>query len=270
MRLALLAVLLVTSLSVLGQSRPEQKAPTQKENNETKNRQLPAAVNSQPSPQQQQQQTNKNPCNWPPFTDPFWSNWALVLVTVGGIWIALGTLRDLKKQTQLAEDAAQAANKSADAALKSAQVLIESERAWVMVDVFPSSYGVQKSTTPSNQYTLLSAVVVCINRGETIAWVTEKGYIFKSVKSLPQEPDFSNIYIFHQEPEPLAQEADSKFRLEAMCEGWYGEGNIVAFYGRVFYRDIFGVTRETRFGYGINLDGKIERLTGYPEYNKNL
>ena len=71
----------------------------------------------------------------PNWTDPVWSNWALVIVGIVAAWIAVGTLKDLKKQTVAAKDSADSAKKAADAAFLNAQAVINSERPWVSIFV---------------------------------------------------------------------------------------------------------------------------------------
>lgn len=76
------------------------------------------------------------------WTDPFWSNWALVLVGGVAAWIALGTLADVKEQAVAAKISAEAAKKSADFAQKAVMI---SERADILLDgvaVVPSRTGI--------------------------------------------------------------------------------------------------------------------------------
>jgi hypothetical protein len=83
-------------------------------------------VQAQPSTQQEQRepkyQTPK--CPLPPWTDPFWPNWTLVLVTLGAVLAALGTLADLKEQTAAAKRSAEFAQKA----------VVVSERADILLD----------------------------------------------------------------------------------------------------------------------------------------
>jgi hypothetical protein len=52
----------------------------------------------------------------PPWWDVAWSTWALVVVGVVAAYIALGTLSDIRKQTEVSKIAADAARKSAEVA----------------------------------------------------------------------------------------------------------------------------------------------------------
>jgi hypothetical protein len=44
---------------------------------------------------------------------------------------------------------------------------------------------------------------------------------------------------------------------------------LMIIFGAVTYRDIFGETHETRFGYMVNPSNELERIPSYPSYNKH-
>jgi hypothetical protein len=52
----------------------------------------------------------------------------ILLVTAGGVWVGLGTLKTIERQTKAAQDAA-------NAAFLNAQAVIHSERPWILVPV---------------------------------------------------------------------------------------------------------------------------------------
>lgn len=85
---------------------------------------------AQPAAPQQERQSQKS-CKIPALTDPFWANWALVIVGIVAAWIALGTLGDLKKQTAATRISADAAKKSAEIAEASLKLV---ERADVLLN----------------------------------------------------------------------------------------------------------------------------------------
>lgn len=89
---------------------------------------------AQPTAPQQQGQADRSR-KIPALADPFWSNWALVIVGIWAAWIATGTLKDLKEQTVAAKNSADAAKKSADAAFLNAQAVIDAERPWIIVSL---------------------------------------------------------------------------------------------------------------------------------------
>ncbi len=105
MRCSFFLFFLCVSIFSLGQSPAKQETPAQS------------------SLKQDQGKPDRSP-QIPPWTDAFWSNWALVVITGVAVWAALQTLDDLKEQTAIAK-------KSADAALLNAQAIINSERPWV-------------------------------------------------------------------------------------------------------------------------------------------
>jgi hypothetical protein len=131
---ALLSFLLFVLLP-LGQARSQQETPAQKESKETQN--VPSVTRTQPDAQEQKRQPDGS-CKIPPLTDPFWSNWALVIVGVVTAWIALGTLSDLKKQTAATKIAAEAAKKSSEIAEVSLKLV---ERADVLLDSVALVHG---------------------------------------------------------------------------------------------------------------------------------
>lgn len=128
-------LLLLLSLFSLWQSGTKQDAPPQQKHDEAKT--IPAPVVAQPTTPQQQGQSDKS-CKIPPLTDPFWSNWALVIVGIVTAWIALGTLGDLKKQTAATGVSAEAAKKSAEIAEASLKLV---ERADVLLDAASLVHG---------------------------------------------------------------------------------------------------------------------------------
>jgi hypothetical protein len=62
------------------------------------------AVNAAIPSKEKQEATHEKPhTSRPPWTDPFWSNWALVAVGFGGIVAAVITLRTINQQAAIAE-----------------------------------------------------------------------------------------------------------------------------------------------------------------------
>jgi len=120
--------LLSLTLFSLGQSGPKQEAPTQQKSSEAKPNPPVSFVNPQPPAATKKNQSDGQPpkSRLPVWTDPFWSNWALVIITGFAVWVAIGTLNDVKEQTQLTKI-------SADAALLNAQAIINTERPWVII-----------------------------------------------------------------------------------------------------------------------------------------
>jgi hypothetical protein len=113
---------------------------------------------------------------------------------------------------------------------------------------------------------------VCTNPGKTPAWITEKRiclFVPNLVNPLPKTPDF-NIPILDPEPHYLPSGSQSVHDWEIVGKGQPGIGFCGIIYGFVKYKHLFSDREvQTTFGYRINIGNELERLTGYPEYNKN-
>jgi len=185
-----------------------------------------------------------------------------------------GQLDEMEAQTTILNDSVAAANKSANAALLNAQALIDSERAWIMVDVETRPPGVTQSTNaqPNQRFTMIDVKVICSNEGNTVAWITEKRSFFGIITNgLPHEFTHLRCTVFQREPEALAPGGTTEINVHSLAAGYRGDGgNLIVFYGFVKYRDIFNQDRETRFGYLVNIDNRLERIPDYPEYDKNI
>jgi len=189
-----------------------------------------------------------------------------------------GQLAAMKAQLSQMENAGQQTErlieqsaKGATAAKESADALINSERAWVMVDVELRDKGVYQSTDNNitRRFTMIDAKVICTNEGKAVAWITQKSSFFGVLNELPHEFNELRLQSFHREPEPLAPGDVSEFNVHFLTAGYRGDGgSLLVFYGAVKYRDSFKENCETRFGYMVNIDNRLERIPGYPEYNK--
>jgi hypothetical protein len=132
--------------------QPVQKQQTKPNPNE---HQSDAQGNPVPPPPVTEQKTTNNyylpeqkTWNWhDAFSPPTWSNWALVLVGIGGVIAALVTLCIIKQQTRHIARQAQSmryqtthlrnsviqARRGAKAALLNAQAVLNSERPWILI-----------------------------------------------------------------------------------------------------------------------------------------
>jgi len=88
----------------------------------------------------------------------------------------------------------------------------------------------------------------------------------KVVDSVPLKPDFSSTKLIQKTPEPLPVDGPSSIDIQCDCDGRAGFPKLTLVYGAVEYRDIFGKTRETRFGYVIGQNNRMQRLEE-PKYN---
>lgn len=245
------------------------------------------------------------PMSIPPWCDPFWSNWALVLVGALASGAAIRTLKIIRAQTghieqqvkemqasskqtdRLIEQAAQqssAAKEAATAAFTNAQAVINSERAWVMVQIewqVPSLKGPMTTTTGfRNGEQVFEAhaliQVRCTNEGKSIAWIDEKRICFQVVEELPKQPNFDLLEILDVEPEWLAPKGDGRWLSCTLAAASKDDVqnpvnlSLPIIWGVVKYRDVFGQGQHHAvFGYRITPDRRFERIAGLPDYNKN-
>lgn len=232
----------------------------------------------------------------PAWSDAFWSNWALVLVGIAASYLALRSLRVIKTQTRhieqqvkemqasskqtdkLIEQAtkqAEAAKDAANSALVNAQAVVNSERAWVMARIEHSPLAGARylgSRPPDCEDTTMSIRLWTKNDGKTPAWITEKRacFVIKDLHSrLPEKPDSESMEIIQPTPEPLAVGESTYLDVALTSVGRQGFDEMGLIYGRIQYRDVFADNRETFFGYRVTLGDEFERLSSYPEYNKN-
>lgn len=193
---------------------------------------------------------------------PWWKDagkatWALVVVGILGTIAAICTLRTIRQQTD---------------------VLINSERAWVMVEVepVPGAGPIWDGQTMTREITDLivgnttfTARIICKNDGKAPAWITEKHACLDIVDVLPKTPDWGRTQSIQIEPEPLSVGQIGKPKDEALtCKRRREIGKMVVLYGIIKYRDTFGDNRSTSFGYKVRDDGVLERLP-FPKYNEN-
>lgn len=181
----------------------------------------------------------------------------------------------LRESVNAAKENADAARDNALAAKVSADALINSARAWVMVEVdwsFGQS-GVLQSTSLSQgnetKSTMVNLRVTCLNIGNAFARITHREYVAKIVGMLPGEPDFSEITklnVFTHYLKPSTQFTED---ISAMCDGHLELGMVMVFYGRVRYEDAFGKDHETLFGYTVSPDRALQRLPGTSQYNRH-
>jgi hypothetical protein len=242
----------------------EQNPSNSKQNSSATSKPPSVAVNNQPSAQEQKDTSkhqSQDGLQKPPWWDVTWSTWGLVIVGLFGTGAAIITLRALNKQTKS---------------------IIRSERAWIMVqepeELTTSEVTSQTKGEEQTEHTLASFVLRYRNEGKTPAWITEKRIQFSLVENLPPEPIFddSSLEFVYPEPEPIGVgQALSLTVKHIAAEGVHviglnsPSGNVPILYGIIKYRDAFEkADRETRFGYQIKTDRRIERIHSL-SYNRN-
>jgi len=87
-------------------------------------------INQSPAPPQKESSETKAHDWYEGFWPPNWSNWGLVAVGAYGVYLALGSLCEIRKQSINTE-------KAANAASLNAQAVINAERAWVVAELHP-------------------------------------------------------------------------------------------------------------------------------------
>jgi hypothetical protein len=161
-----------------------------------------------------------------------------------------------------------------------AAALVNSERAWVMVDVEWDSDKwadrqphVLEGSGTGGDTTGIYVVLTCRNEGRSPAWIEEKRARFQIVDVLPDTPDLTTAEFIQAVPEPIgigkALPHTNHISWQAIGTGHEGFGKMMVVYGVVKYRDIFDRPRETTFGYRITPSRELVRLEGKREYNKH-
>jgi hypothetical protein len=119
-------VVLALTLMIAGQPVVEQESAASKHQEITYQSPAPPIEPvARPTPTIEETKTNDNPQDWKDwFWPPIWSNWILAAVAIGGICVAIKSLKIIERQTAATE-------KAAEAALSNAKALINSERAWI-------------------------------------------------------------------------------------------------------------------------------------------
>jgi hypothetical protein len=190
----------------------------------------------------------------------FWGDaptWGLLGVGFVGAWIAIKTLRDIKRQTD---------------------ALISGNRSWVTVDVekvpgvggLMDGNGLEMGVGPlKTESTAFRARIICRNDGKTPAWITKKRAGLDIVEAVLETPDWSRTAIIQVAPEQLLVGQVSKPTDETLySKRGRALGKMTILYGLVTYRDPFGENKTTSFGYYVRDDGSLERLPN-PKYNEN-
>jgi hypothetical protein len=216
------------------------------------------------------------------FWEPLRLNWPLVLVGTWAVWAALRTLGTIKRQADIMERQTKDTAIAAQAAKASADALMNSQRAWVMVDAlfFDGSGIVQHTQGDGKVRTSATLKVILKNSGPTPAWIFEqfvrlevidKVIISEEVYPPPVfiGPGFITQTNYQILPITSAQEP-FKWRADVQGDGWATDTNALHtyIYGIVRYRDAFSSYRETYFGYSVRSNGALERIPN-EAYNKH-
>jgi hypothetical protein len=235
------------------------------------------------------------------FAPETWPHWALFLAAIWAGVVALKTLKAIQREAveakiiaeaardnaTAAKDGAEAANKNAEfsrlnaeatrdnaaAAKASADALVNSERAWIMVDIrWHQNIAALTHNTGANEATSVNIDLLCTNQGKSPAWIVEEQIRAEVTTSLSDSPvlDPSDTQIQKRyEFVGVGQQCENPHR-RLSGKGWNGKHVYV--YGFIKYTDIFTAPpkepRETWFGFAAYADGSLGRILSR-EYNRN-
>jgi hypothetical protein len=222
----------------------------------------------------------------PPWWDVAWATWALVFVGLGGTIAAIWTLLTIRRQTTAIERQVhemqstsiqtdrliEEATKQSIAAKKSAEALINTERAWIMVEIEPVPGISRRMVSQSSDGRSCTSVRIRFNytnEGKTIAWIDEKLACFQILKELPKQPDFSALTMLDCVPEWVGIKGGGQLDHALQVEGQEDMEDISVIWGVIRYRDAFNSKHETIFGFRICPDDRFERIAGLLDYNKS-
>ncbi len=179
-------------------------------------------------------------------------------------------LAEAKRASEAAMKGAGAAEQSALAAKASADALVNSERAWLLVDIEPQGGKTHLLTSTNSQGEDNSGVYVVIiikNHGRSPAWITQQIHRFEIEEEISEAPDFSKELEGEKYSVPLAPGADVRHNRTLISRGHVGPKKKPVLFGMVRYTDVFGRDHSTTFGYHVSLFGKLDRMSDYPPYN---
>jgi hypothetical protein len=122
--------MIAMALFGVGQPVPKHQGSTDQHHEIRQNAAAPSvSVVGQPSPEAEESRPdNKAKNTWEKgFAPESWPNWVLAFVGIGGIFVAVKTLRKIERQTKATEDAAVAANRNIE-------IIVSKERARIRIE----------------------------------------------------------------------------------------------------------------------------------------
>ncbi len=176
---------------------------------------------------------------------------------------------------QMAASTVESAKTAAAAAERSALASVNAERGWMLADLaWQERAKLTDTVTAGTPSTVANVRLLYSNRGKTPCVVTEIVARFEIRDAIDPEPDLS-FGIVRNMPEAVPvgdKPRELALELQAGKRRIYaGNKGLMVIYGTMRYRDVFNETRETRFGYAIDSSTfTLERIVGFPEYNKHV
>jgi type II secretory pathway pseudopilin PulG len=215
------------------------------------------------------------PHEWPRWTDPFWSNWALIVISVLAVLAALRTLEAIREQNKTNKLAAEAAQRSADA-------VMDADRALILI-LWDNTIHIN----PEAPNGVLSHAFQWRfqNVGKSPAFIeriSSRFIALETLDDLPPEPEylFPKELIFESEPllarkifGPIYSPMEGALPFDELERKHRSKKRFLYAYGFVQYRDTYRRLHETRFGltYESAPTLRIEydrfHLAGPPAYN---
>ena len=179
----------------------------------------------------------------------------------------------MSRQTIATKVSADASQVAAKAARDSADALINSERAWILVEVQPANGGTLCKPTETTSYrgnpqTTVEVTLIIKNEGKSPAWITEYVVHLQIVNSFSKEPpvEFNWATLASLGPDPMAVGQESVLNGTLSCKGHLDkesgvdkELKFLVIYGFFKYRDPFSDARYTRLGYWIT-ENRLHRI----------
>ncbi len=164
--------------------------------------------------------------------------------------------------------------RSAEAARLSAEALMDSERAWILVDVTGENGRPSLIFGESLSFDVktwnVTIHLICKNEGRTPAWILERRIGILPVTPVPDKPPLGEAKVIETEPVTLLAGGPSFDTCETVeSDKPIGLENGRVIYGAVKYRDIYGRVRETTFGYRVSAFYTLRRMQDFPAYNQH-
>jgi len=232
----------------------------------------PSTANKETNPKEQ-------PKWWPP--PPLWDiYWPTVLLVIFGgfaAWVAVGTLKDIREQTE-------AIKESADATKRSVDAIMDADRALLLI-LWENFIHINPEARHSG---VLSH---CFNwhfqnTGKSPAFiqkVSSRFIVIRSLDDLPPEPAYLTPREVSYESEPLLPDKnfgpvysplESDLSFDEVEAEHRGKKCLLYAFGFVQYLDTYRRSHETRFGLvydsapTLKRDYDRFRLAGPPAYNR--
>jgi hypothetical protein len=242
---------IITVLAILFAHCPNEASAQQKQQSDN-TAQPPITVNCNNIASDPQSASKQKPLE--PHAGIEYSQWALVFIAALTGWAVF--------------DQARAATKAAKSAETSASALVNSERAWVIVEVkFPLGAGPLSFSGGINDgSTITDFEIIVKNAGRTPAWVYEQR-VQMTVSKLPPLPAFDETAKTDIGVYPVVQDQPATtWKPFVEAKGLPDLDGQPYIFGVVRYRDSFSDSRETYFGYVVSDHKRLERLPN-PAYN---